>query len=132
MNTGKQSSNDCMKTPVTENAYIKLENSRPQIKKKTDEKENKIRINKMTQSIIREFPKITNTVMKDREPFKDFQNHKNNLMQIKLTNYAIEGLPNQISARKIFILLSQSFSTCFHTRNTYMHVHTHIHTYTRT
>ena len=58
-----------MKTLATENVHSKLENNQLQIEN-PDDTENKIKIDKMKQNIIRELAKVTNTDMKDREPLK--------------------------------------------------------------
>ena len=57
------------KTPVIENEYNNLEKSQPQIEK-PDYIENKTKINKMKQNVIREVAKVTNTYMKDKVSLK--------------------------------------------------------------
>ena len=68
-NVLKQSSNDCMKTLAAENIYNKLENIQPQIENPNNT-ENKIKIDKMKQNIIRKLTKVTNTDMKDKSTSK--------------------------------------------------------------
>ena len=53
-----------MKTSATENEFNKLENSQPQIEN-LDYSENKIKIDKIKQNIIKELAKVINTNMKD-------------------------------------------------------------------
>ena len=46
----------------------------------------------MKQNIIRELVKVTDT--KDRSPLKKAKTDKNNIMQMKMANYAIDFLQN--------------------------------------
>ena len=61
-----------MKISATENEFNKLENRQPQIEN-PDFTENKIKIDEMKLDIIREYAKVTNTDMKDREPLKNLK-----------------------------------------------------------